>query len=75
MGGMFGPANLPKEIITRLLEIMRETEVIETLGKPGFVLPLHLKRWDNFSQTKSTLGRSLHEQPGSRRSHHTNSFT
>ncbi len=49
MGGMFGPANLPKEIITRLLEIMRETEVIETLGKPGFVLPLHLKRWDHFS--------------------------
>ena len=53
MGDMFGPANLPKEIITRLLEIMRETEVIETLGKPGFVLT---------PSTPEALGQFLSDQ-------------
>ncbi len=56
-GGMFGPANLPREIVTRpnreFLEIMREPEVIETLGKQGFVLA---------PSTPEALGKFLAEQ-------------
>jgi tripartite-type tricarboxylate transporter receptor subunit TctC len=39
---MFGPAKMPKELVARLnrefLEILKEPDVIETLGKQGFVL-------------------------------------
>ncbi len=56
-GGMFGPANMPKEIVARLnkefLEILKEPEVIEALGKQGFVLT---------PSTPEALGKFLGEQ-------------
>jgi tripartite-type tricarboxylate transporter receptor subunit TctC len=56
-GGMFGPANMPKELVARLnkefLEILKEPEVIETLGKQGFILA---------PSTPEALGKFLGEQ-------------
>lgn len=56
-GGMFGPANLPKEIVTRLNkefhDIMKEPEVVEMLAKQGFVLT---------PSTPEALGKFLAEQ-------------
>lgn len=56
-GGMFGPANMPKDVVARLnkefVEILKEPEIIELLGKQGFVLT---------PSTPEELGKFLGEQ-------------